>query len=165
MIRQFSPKALPLYLAALLCLTEARAGFVDIFNGVTVGAPVPRSELVFLATAPQTANRVQLIDFWATTCDPCRTTIPKLNTLHQKYAAKGLVIIGVSEESKETVTSFLNKVPIEYAAAVEGSSSLHKALRIRALPYAIFVDRSGTIVWRGQPADITETLIESLLDK
>jgi thiol-disulfide isomerase/thioredoxin len=152
-------------LTALVAPGPAQAGFVDIFNGVTVGAQLPKNDLVFLGAAPSTANNVRLIDFWATTCAPCRTSIPKLNALHQKYASKGLVMIGVSEESKEVVAPFLEKVPMHYAAAVEGMYSLHKALRIRALPYAIFVDRSGTIVWRGQPEEITEQLIESLLPK
>ena len=150
-------------LTALLFAASAQASFVDMFNGVTVGAPLPKNDLVFLGPAPSTANTVQLIDFWATTCEPCRTSIPKLNAFHQKYGPKGLVMIGVSEESKETVAPFLEKFPIQYASAVEGTSSLHKSLRIRALPYAIFVNRSGTIVWRGQPSEITGELIESLL--
>lgn len=134
-----------------------------MFNGVKIGTPLPSNDLVFLDAKPSTANTVQLIDFWSTTCEPCKTSIPKLNALHQKYAPKGLVMIGVSEESRETVIPFLEKVPMQYASAVEGTASLHKALRIRALPYAIFVNRSGTIVWRGQPSEITGELIESLL--
>jgi hypothetical protein len=74
-------------------------------------------------------------------------------------------MIGVSPEPKALVASFMEKVPMHYASAVEGTPSLHKALRIRAVPYAIFVDRAGTIVWRGQPSEITEQLIESLLTK
>ena len=152
-------------LITLISVAPAQAGFVDMFNGVTVGAQLPKNDLVFLGATPSTESNVRLIDFWATTCAPCRTSIPKLNALHQKYASKGLLMIGVSEESKETVTSFLEKVPMHYASAVEGTHSLHKALRIRALPYAIFVDHSGTIIWRGQPSEITEQLIESLLPK
>lgn len=150
-------------LVALLSFAPAQASFVDMFNGVTVGTQLPRNDLVFLGATPPSGGRVQLIDFWASTCEPCRTSIPKLNALHQKYVSKGLVMIGVSEESKEIVASFLDKVPMQYTSAVEGAYSLHKALQIRALPYAIFVDRSGTIVWRGQSSEITEQLIESLL--
>ncbi|NDI84366.1 redoxin family protein [Undibacterium sp. B2R-29] len=141
----------------------SQAGIVDMFNGVTVGDPLPKNNIVFLSAPPPTTNNVQLIDFWATTCAPCRTSIPKLNALHHKYSPKGLVVIGVSEEPREAVVPFLEKVPMHYSSAVEGTASLHKALRIRALPYAIFVNRSGTIVWRGQPSEITGELIESLL--
>lgn len=156
-------KATAFSLVALMIAFSAQAGVVDMFNGVKVGAPLPSNDLVFLGAKPSTANTVQLIDFWSTTCEPCKTSIPKLNALHQKYAPKGLVMIGVSEESRETVIPFLEKVPMQYVSAVEGTASLHKALRIRALPYAIFVNRSGTIVWRGQPSEITGELIESLL--
>lgn len=156
-------KATAFSLVALMIAFSAQAGVVDMFNGVKIGTPLPSNDLVFLDAKPSTANTVQLIDFWSTTCEPCKTSIPKLNALHQKYAPKGLVMIGVSEESRETVIPFLEKVPMQYASAVEGTASLHKALRIRALPYAIFVNRSGTIVWRGQPSEITGELIESLL--
>src|SRR6185369_8441998 len=109
-----------LCLGTLMSAVPAHAGFVDMFNGVTVGAPLPKSDFVFLRAAPPTAHSVQLIDFWETTCESCRTMVPKLNALHQKYAPQGLVMIGVSSESKETVTPFLEKVPMQYAVAVEG---------------------------------------------
>ena len=52
---------------------------------------------------------------------------------------------------------------MRYASAVERTKSLKQELRIKAIPYAIFVDRTGKIVWRGQPDDITDKLIDSLL--
>ena len=143
--------------------SSARADFVDFFNGVTVGAQLPKHDLAFIGPAPATENKVQLIDFWATWCAPCITSIPKFNAFHQKFALKGLVIIGVSQESREVVEPFLTKVPMQYASALEGKAKLHVALKIKALPYAIFVDRAGKIVWRGQPSAISEELIESLL--
>lgn len=134
-----------------------------MFNGVKIGASLPKADLVYLGPTPPTFGKIQLIDFWSSTCEPCRTSIPKLNAFHQKYSQRGLVVVGVSEESKEVAAPFLEKFPMQYAVAVEGKLSLHKALRIRALPYAIFVSETGTIVWRGQPSQITEELIEALL--
>lgn len=156
-------RTISLCLIALIASAQAQASFVDMFNGVKVGAPLPKSDLIFLSSAPSTTKSVQLIDFWATTCEPCRTSIPKLNAFHQKYAPKGLVMIGVSDESKEQVATFLKAVPMQYATAIEGASSLHKILRIRALPYAIFVNRDGVVIWRGQPEEITDQLIEFFL--
>ena len=86
-----------------------------------------------------------------------------MNALHDKYTAKGLVIIGLSDETEAKVKPFLVKYPMRYASAVEGTKSLKKELRIKAIPYSIFVDRAGKIVWRGQPDDITDKLIDSLL--
>ena len=46
------------------------------------------------------AGKPYVIEFWATWCGPCRTSIPHLNELYNKYKGKGLSIIGVSDEVK-----------------------------------------------------------------
>lgn len=155
---------------ALCAATPSHAGFVDLFNGVKVGTALPAHEIRQVAgPVPDAAAKLRLIDFWSTTCAPCRTSIPQLNALHDRYAARGLALIGVSEEAADKVLPFLEKLPMRYAVAVEADpaapTSLHKSLRIRALPYAIFVDRGGTIVWRGQPEQIDAALVEKLLER
>ncbi|MET3135715.1 thiol-disulfide isomerase/thioredoxin [Undibacterium sp. GrIS 1.2] len=141
----------------------ATAGFVDLFNGVKVGGQLPESDLKYLAKTPDKNANLTLIDFWATWCVPCRESIPMLNALHAKFATEGFEVIGITKESEEVVAPFLEKMPILYPYAVEGAKSLHKALGIKALPYAIFVNKSGKILWRGQPSEITESLVQSLL--
>jgi len=44
---------------------------------------------------------VLVLDFWATWCGPCIAEIPALNRLQEKYAAKGLKVIGVTIASGE----------------------------------------------------------------
>src|SRR5262245_33682242 len=54
-------------------------------------------------------KHVFLVEFWATWCGPCKTSIPHLSELQQKYAKDGLVVIGVSNEDPETISTFMNK--------------------------------------------------------
>lgn len=153
--------AIALAFAAAL---PAHAGFVDFMNGVKVGKPLPENNLQYLGDTADMTGKVVLIDFWATWCVPCRTSIPLLNAWHEKFSNKGLLVVGLSQETKEVVEPFLKKVPMQYPVAVEGTKSIHKTLTVKALPYAIFVGRKGKIVWRGQPENITDALIESMLD-
>ncbi len=149
-------------LVAITC-SNAHAGMADLINGVKVGSQLPPVELHYLGTAPTVVDHLVLIDFWATWCEPCRTSIPSLNALQARFATKGLVVIGVSPETAEVVLPFLQTVPLHYAIAIDDSSGLHKSLHIRALPYAMFVSRSGRIVWRGQTAEIDDALVNALL--
>lgn len=52
-------------------------------------------------------GKAYIVDFWATWCGPCIVEIPAFNRLHEKYADKGLKILGVtiaSGDAKEVET-------------------------------------------------------------
>jgi len=44
------------------------------------------------------------VNFWATWCEPCRDEYPIVNQLAKKYAAQGLVVIGVSLDDDGEIT-------------------------------------------------------------
>jgi len=151
-------------LAAALCLPMAgRAGVLDWFNGVTLGKPLPLHEIKFVGMVPDPGATLQLMDFWASWCAPCREAIPKLNALQQKYAARGLSVVGVTQERPEAVERFMKAVPFHYPVGLDVEGKLHEGLRILGLPYALFVGRDKTMVWRGAPSAINDELIEFLL--
>ena len=151
-------------LAWALCLSAAaRAGVLDWLNGASVGKTLPTHDLKFLGATPDPLATLQLVDFWATWCAPCREAIPKLNALHHKFAPRGLSIIGVTQEKQELVERFMKTVPFHYPVGVDVDGRLHESLRIIGLPYALFVGKDHTIIWRGAPSVINDELIERLL--
>ena len=57
----------------------------------------------------------QVINFWATWCQPCRVEIPALNRLKKKYDSVRFVGINVDEpENRGALKGFLKKFPIDY---------------------------------------------------
>lgn len=151
------------WLLCQLAVSPAQAGLVDLVNGVSVGKPLPAHEIRYLRESPDPQARLTLIDFWATWCGPCRVSIPKLNVLQQQYASQGLAVIGATQETEAEVLPFLDKVAIHYPIGLEGKPGLHDLLKIRGMPYAIFVNKAGKIVWRGQPEEINDALMHDLL--
>jgi thiol-disulfide isomerase/thioredoxin len=65
--------------------------------------------------ALSSSAQLVLLNFWATWCEPCRTEIPELNRLHQKYPQVEFVGINVDDiENEGAIAPYLKKYPIEY---------------------------------------------------
>jgi thiol-disulfide isomerase/thioredoxin len=51
-------------------------------------------------------GKVVVLNIWATWCLPCREEMPSLDRLQQEYGKDGLVVIAVSDETKERIEKF-----------------------------------------------------------
>jgi thiol-disulfide isomerase/thioredoxin len=104
-------------------------------------------------------KKVYVIEFWATWCPPCRTSIPHLTELQKKYKGKNVVFVGVSNESLDEVKPFVKDQgdKMDYNVAVDKSDATSQAYMsafgIDSIPHAFLVDRKGKIVWHGHPMD------------
>lgn len=103
---------------------------------------------------------VFVVEFWATWCPPCRTSMPHLTEVQEKYKDRGVVIVGVSTEKKETVREFVEgkkKEKIGYRIAVDNNratwNAYMKAAGAPGIPHAFVIDKDGRIAWRGHPLD------------
>ena len=54
-------------------------------------------------------GKVVIVDFWATWCEPCKKSFPKLQELNVKYKASGLEIVGISEDDEKRFSTDVQK--------------------------------------------------------
>lgn len=89
---------------AMLFLTAFRCAWHGGAHAAPVDPPGPPAPefpagLIWLNSPPLTVKELRgkavLIDFWEYTCVNCIRTLPYLKAWHERYADKGLVIIGV----------------------------------------------------------------------
>ncbi|MBN2020904.1 MAG: TlpA family protein disulfide reductase [Sedimentisphaerales bacterium] len=78
-------------------------------------------------------GKVVLLDFWGIWCSACVAEMPKLIDLHEKYSDKGLIIIGIHDDSISSVKVLEEKI--------EQLSKKH--WKDRKLPFAIALDGGG----------------------
>jgi thiol-disulfide isomerase/thioredoxin len=114
-------------------------------------------------------KNIYVIEFWATWCPPCLQSIPHLTALNKKFKAKGVVIIGVSDEKAEIVKPFVTKMgdQMDYIVACDNNSKTsegyRKAFGEDGIPHAFVVGKKGTILWHGHPLDNLEKVLDEIL--
>ena len=108
-----------------------------------------------------------LVEVWSVTCPPCVQSIPIMNDIQKRYADKGLRIVSFTSDAKDEVTPFLDQHPIEYSSFIdkEGASiiSYMAADNRTTIPHAFLFDKSGALVWIGNPLDNLESRIQGVL--
>lgn len=119
-----------------------------------------------------------LIDVWTYTCVNCIRTFPYLKSWHSKYAAKGLVIIGVHspefdfEKDRENVVNAVNEFGLEYPIAIDNDHETWSILNNLYWPSKYLIDKGGYIrythfgegAYAETEAKIRELLVETGAD-
>ena len=119
----------------------------------------------------QYRGKVVVVNFWATWCPPCVEELPSLESAWQRYRQQGLVVLAVSGEESDVVTSFLERLPsdITFPVLIDGDMKSGNRWQIRGLPTTVVVDRSGDVHWRAEgqldfsASDVNKKLL-ALLD-
>jgi peroxiredoxin/YHS domain-containing protein len=104
---------------------------------------------------------VVLVDFWATWCAPCVKAMPRLQAMYERHAARGFRLIGISidEAGPKAVKKHVESKKITYPIVLDSKeSTAWEAFRVKVIPSAYLIDRSGRIVaqWTGGSPDVDE---------
>ena len=115
---------------------------------------------------PIGGGELTILDFWATWCQPCRKTMRELQQRYEK-AGEGPRIVGLSidegEDALKRVRKAVKKQGIRYPIFLDDQKSpAWAALRVRAVPTMMLVDRGGSVVWRFTGPDGDKRLEEAL---
>jgi thiol-disulfide isomerase/thioredoxin len=120
---------------------------------------LPEIKLDYIGEEPELKDRPILLEFWATWCPPCRKSIPHLNEIHKKFSPQGLLIIAITDEEKPLVRKFSSEHDITYKVAIDDKDTLAKHFNVKGIPHAVLADKSGRIIWKGHPAQLTDDII------
>jgi|GEM_PF-840703 len=108
-----------------------------------------------------------MLVFWATWCPHCRKAMPSIEEKYNKYKDDGLVVVGITRNSRgqttDKVREYLSENGYTIPIAVDpGSTS--RSYGVSGIPAAALVDRAGNVVFRNHPAQITDELLQKVLN-
>lgn len=135
-----------LKVAAFMLCSVFRSGFaLDIGKA----APELQARLANGTGVTLSAHHGKIIylDFWASWCGPCRQSFPWMNALHEKYGSKGLEIIAVNLDSKESdARQFLAEHPAKFTIAFDPVGVTPRKYDVKGMPTSYLIDREGRLL-------------------
>ncbi|MBV9265876.1 MAG: TlpA family protein disulfide reductase [Acidobacteriaceae bacterium] len=91
-------------------------------------------------------GNVVLVNFWATWCPPCQREMPDLQTIYNRFAETGLLILAVTGEDVGTVKHYLANAPLRFPVLLDTSGATEKRLKVNGFPHSLLYDRKGKMI-------------------
>jgi peroxiredoxin len=108
------------------------------------------------------SGKVVLVNFWATWCPPCQREMADFQTLYNRFANQGLLILAVTGEDVGTVKRYLAKHPITFGVVLDPRDIAQRRFLVDGLPHSLLYDRKGKMVAQFPGPLTTRQLLETL---
>ncbi len=136
-------------------------------NKLSSGEDLPKATLAGVdgseVTTRDLVGTPLVINFWYSTCEPCRRELPAFASAHGKFADR-VTFIGVNMyDSAVAAANFAERYGVEYDILLDSNGELVGELGIALAPTTILVDSAGTIVYQ-ESGELTEEEITALIN-
>lgn len=169
--RRSNPLSWLLFAAALAILV----GRLLAPSGPKVGEFAPDLAIPLLGGGESSLSayrgQVVVLDFWATWCPPCVESLPTLGRVSREFADRGLVTLAVNRDEgpnrEQRVKAFLEASGIADLPVGLDDGTAAGAMRVRALPTLVILDREGRVAAShvgAMPEDAMRAVFASALE-
>lgn len=164
-------------LLAAMAAAGARAGELRVGDP----APVLKVSKFVKGTPVQKFQhgKLYVVEFWATWCGPCRTSIPHLTEMAKKYKDVQFVGVSVWETKQDAVEPFVKDMGAKmgYTVAMDdvpagktGNEGFMAANWMTAanqdgIPTAFVINKESKVAWIGHPMALDEPLSKIVAGK
>ncbi len=97
-------------------------------------------------------DKVVLVDFWATNCEPCKAEMPEIVKLYEDKKDEGLEVLAVSIDGPETISALsrhVQRFKMRFPVLLDQETEVFDRYSPKGtMPYTAVIDRAGVIVLR-----------------
>ena len=131
--------SLPTAPGMTLTIPEHREPF-----GIDITLPSLHGEPLRLADL---RGQVILVNFWATWCHPCRTEMPSMQALYERYRAKGFTIVAIASDTQgsRVVAPFTQRYGLTFPILLDPQNTIGTQLQLQGIPTTFLLDKHGRI--------------------
>ena len=121
---------------------------------VSVGSKAPPIEGVTLdgRKTPKKladyADKVVLLNVWATWCEPCRVEMPSIEKLHKEFGSRGLAVVAISVDdpgAEQRILDFAKELGLTFEILHDPRQVTTRNYQITGYPETFIIARDGTI--------------------
>ena len=109
-------------------------------------------------------GRMVLLEFFGTACPHCQRSAPRMNAIHDRYRARGLVVVGLSPDSRDELLRFRGRFGVRHALAQAPMDTLRE-YGVGTYPLGFLISPDGRVLWRGKLERLTNRVIEAYLGR
>jgi len=116
-------------------------------------------------------DKLVVLNFWATWCQPCTVEMPSLEALWRRYRDRGLLVVGVCVDRgapKALLEPYVRNLKLTFPILLDSDSKTPDRWRVTALPATFIVRPGGEVAGvamgaREWNSDEMRALVERLL--
>jgi peroxiredoxin len=91
-------------------------------------------------------GQVVFLDFWASWCAPCASSLPVLDALRGEFGPDGFRVLAVNvDRDPRKAEAFLRKRPVGYPSVSDPQGELPVRFGVETMPTSFLIDRDGVI--------------------
>ncbi len=88
-----------------------------------------------------------VINFWSSTCQPCKDEMPLLETQWERVQQQGVVFLGIDvEDTTSDGLTFLHQHGATYTSVIDSGGGTLVSYGVTYTPETIFIDRTGKVI-------------------
>jgi peroxiredoxin len=121
-----------------------------VSNGQVVKAPnfdLPRLDTKGRLSLASLHGKTVVLNFWQSSCQPCKQEMPRLEAGAKRWAGKGVVVVGVDMlDARFAGQAFRKRYGATYPMVLDASGNTQVPFGVIGTPTTFFIDKSGHIV-------------------